>query len=101
MSSFTFCEDLVVVSSPSACKPISVIFFFLDFTSTFCLSVLPLRAFGRHQQKETAHALLSFSVSVQTSGKSSKSIPVGFTLLQLDKAWSHRERKAEKETDQN
>lgn len=85
---------LIVVSFPSVCKPISVIL--LDFTGTFCLSVLPLRAFGKHQQKETAHALLSFSFSIQISGKSTKSVPVSFTLLQLDKAWSHREGKTEK-----
>lgn len=71
---------------------------FLDFTSTFCLSVVPLRVFGKHQQKETAHALLSFSVSIQISGKSSKSVPVSFTLLQLDKVWSHREGKTEKKS---
>lgn len=69
---------------------------FLDFIGTFYLSVLPLKAFGKHQQKETAHALLSFSVSIQISGKSSKSIPVSFLLLQLSKAWSHREGKTEK-----
>lgn len=100
MNNFKFCEVgvfLIVVSFPSVRKPISVIF--LDFTGafcSFCLSVLPLRAFGKHQQKETAHALLSFSVSIQISGKSSKSVSVSFTLLQLDKAWSHREGKIEK-----
>lgn len=42
LNNFKFCWDLLfIVSFPSVYKHISVIF--LDFTSTFCLSVLPLR----------------------------------------------------------
>lgn len=87
----SFC---LLVSFPTVCKPFRVIF--LDFTGTFCLSVLPHKAFGKCQQRETARSLLRFTVSIQISGTSCKSAPVSFTPLQNDKAWSYRERKTEK-----
>lgn len=68
---------------------------FLDFSGTFCLSALPHKAFGTHQQKETIHILLSFIVAIQISGKSCKNTPISFAVLQCDKAWSYREGKTE------